>query len=275
MTSEVQKVLVDLDTEGKIKSEVQGLYIGSFSVMPTASQTNQGCTVFYNGNTGTYIKDTYYTCIEDTGTYTWKEASTSISKQIGTYDQTVKYMVDSVVMYNGEIYISVQNNNINHTPPNQNYWKGVVGVVGNSYTATITGDGQTSSWTFTHGLGSTPVSVQLTYASTGQVVQADTTLTPTVITVTMAQPLQSGVVLTLVQNSQPGSNKFTSTITGDGSTTTWTIAHPFGVVPNSVLITFSDGSAVETTMTIGSQNVVITTSLPLEEGETINVLIAI
>jgi hypothetical protein len=35
--TETRKVLVDLDTDGKIESSVQGLYIGSFSVMPTAS----------------------------------------------------------------------------------------------------------------------------------------------------------------------------------------------------------------------------------------------
>lgn len=193
--TETRKVLVDLDTDGKIESSVQGLYIGSFSVMPTASQTNVGCTILYNGNTGTYIKDTYYTCINNSGTYQWVESSTSLTKQIGTYDQTIKYVTNSVVMYNNQIYISIQDNNINNTPTNQSYWKPCRNVGIKTYNATITGDGSTSTWTLTHGLGQAPISILTTYGASNMVVAVDTAITSTTVTFTTAQPLDVGDTL--------------------------------------------------------------------------------
>lgn len=270
-----KKIRVDLETTGKIQSSVQGLYIGSFTTMPTAQQSNVGCTVFYNGNTNTYVRDTYYTCINNSGSYEWVESSTSLTKQIGYYDQSIVYMQNSVVMYNKQIYISIQDNNINHLPTDQLYWKTSSEQDTSTYKATITGDGSTSTWTLTHGLGEMPISVMITYGSTSTLIQVDTVITTTTITVTTAEPLDVGETLNISLVGKTDPNKYTASITGDGVTKSWTIAHPFGTVPNSVLVTFSDGSIVEVGVSINSSNVIISTSLPLDEGEILNVLIAI
>ena len=44
--------------------------------MPTASALNEGKTIYYTGATsGNYVQNTFYTCVNNSGTYTWTSAS--------------------------------------------------------------------------------------------------------------------------------------------------------------------------------------------------------
>ena len=65
-----------LEVDGTISSSVQGELIGTFTTMPTASALNEGKTIYYTGATsGNYVQNTFYTCVNNSGTYTWTSAS--------------------------------------------------------------------------------------------------------------------------------------------------------------------------------------------------------
>lgn len=65
-----------LEVDGTISSSVQGELIGTFTTMPKASALNEGKTIYYTGATsGNYVQNTFYTCVNNSGTYTWTSAS--------------------------------------------------------------------------------------------------------------------------------------------------------------------------------------------------------
>ena len=79
---------------------------------------------------------------------------TSYTKAIREWDSTATYGLNSTVVYNSKIYISIYDgDNINHPPTDDAYWEVIQGGGGGSSSAIVRviGDGVNTEYVITHG----------------------------------------------------------------------------------------------------------------------------
>lgn len=198
---------------------------------------------------------------------------TDIRMAIGVWDQSLTYSQNSTVVYDGDIYISLVDDNIGNEPIVGAYWKKTSSEDLSTLYTSITGDGIANSWVIEHSFGEVPVSVQVTYDSDNSTVATDVVVGTNTVTISTAYPLAQDEVLNIALCGKPPSNKIQTTITGDGIKTSWTIPHQFSTPPTNVMITDTTGFVLDVGYTVTASQVTINTSLPLSNGETLKVII--
>ena len=81
--------LSSVSTDGVVESTMQGVLLGSFATMPTASASNAGCIVLYTGATiGDYTQDRFYQCVNNSGTYSWVQITVADTPSLSGYVPT-------------------------------------------------------------------------------------------------------------------------------------------------------------------------------------------
>lgn len=181
------------------------------------------------------------------------DAKTDKSMAIPEWDEDTTYDYMASVVYEGQIYLSRLGSNTGNIPILEDLWWMPLGVgIGSGsgcctcnglYTAFV-GDGENTSFTVTHGLGSENVLVELRDAFTRQYVRSTVQVVDeNTLRVSFRNPPAADGIVVMVTDTLCNSNTIVETL-GNGVDREFTVTHNWGTYNVFSQLRMNDGTGL-------------------------------